>query len=101
MSAQVSWIIGCLESSGTYVHFIGDECRIVRLGSRRHAAEGPRIGTVRRPPRGVRKSEFARENWYDVWYPLLSPSPGTLKLGLQRRHRREMGGVRAQVPRGR
>jgi uncharacterized protein YeaO (DUF488 family) len=57
--------------------------RIVRLGSRRHAAEGLRIGTVRRPPRGVRKSDFARENWYDVWYPLLSPRPGTLKLGLR------------------
>ena len=57
--------------------------RIVRLGSRRHAAEGLRIGTVRRPPRGVRKSDYARENWYDVWYPLLSPRPGTLKLGLR------------------
>ena len=57
--------------------------RIVRLGSPRHPAEGPRIGTVRRPPRGVAKSEFARQNWYDVWYPLLSPSPGVLKLGLQ------------------
>ena len=57
--------------------------RIVRLGSPRHQAEGPRIGTVRRPPRGVAKSEFARQNWYDVWYPPLSPSPATLKLGLQ------------------
>ena len=57
--------------------------RIVRLGSRRHPAEGLRIGTVRRPPRGVSKSAFAREDWYDVWYPLLSPSPGTLKLGLR------------------
>ena len=56
--------------------------RIVRLGSRRHPSEGLRIGTVRRPPRGVRKSAFAREDWYDVWYPLLSPSPGTLNLGL-------------------
>lgn len=57
--------------------------RIVRLGSPRHPAEGPRIGTVRRPPRGVAKSEFAHQNWYDVWYPLLSPSPATLKLGQQ------------------
>ena len=57
--------------------------RIVRLGSDRTPGEGLRIGTVRRPPRGVRKSDFARENWYDVWYPLLSPRPGTLKLGLR------------------
>ena len=57
--------------------------RIVRLGSGRAPGEGPRIGTVRRPPRGVAKSEFARQNWYDVWYPLLSPSPATLKLGQQ------------------
>jgi uncharacterized protein YeaO (DUF488 family) len=54
--------------------------RIVRLGTRRQPAEGPRIGTVRRPPRGVAKSEFARQDWYDVWYPLLSPSPTTVKL---------------------
>jgi len=57
--------------------------RIVRLGTKRRPGEGPRIGTVRRPPRGVPKSEFARQDWYDVWYPLLSPSPATLKLGLQ------------------
>jgi uncharacterized protein YeaO (DUF488 family) len=57
--------------------------RIVRLGTRRQPGEGPRIGTVRRPPRGVAKSEFARQDWYDVWYPLLSPSPATLKLGQQ------------------
>ena len=47
--------------------------RIVRLGSAREKDEGPRIGTVRRPPRGVPKSEFARGNWYDVWYPNLAP----------------------------
>lgn len=57
--------------------------RIVRLGSARAANEGPRIGTVRRPPRGVPKAEFARQNWYDVWYPNLAPSPETLKLGQQ------------------
>jgi uncharacterized protein YeaO (DUF488 family) len=56
--------------------------RIVRLGSARSANEGPRIGTVRRPPRGVPKTEFARGNWYDVWYPNLAPSDATLKLGL-------------------
>jgi uncharacterized protein YeaO (DUF488 family) len=55
--------------------------RIVRLGSSRALDEGPRIGTVRRPPRGVPKSEFARQDWYDVWYPNLAPSAETMKLG--------------------
>lgn len=55
--------------------------RIVRLGSPRAAGEGLRIGTVRRPPRGVAKSEFAARDWYDVWFPNLSPSPATLALG--------------------
>ena len=44
--------------------------------------EGLRIGTVRRPPRGVPKHEFASQNWYDVWYPNLAPSAETMKLGL-------------------
>ena len=57
--------------------------RIVRLGTARVEGEGPRIGTVRRPPRGVPKTEFARENWYDVWYPILAPSVETMKLGQQ------------------
>ena len=48
--------------------------RIVRLGTPRHLKEGTRIGTVRRPPRGVRKERYAAEDWYDVWYPELSPS---------------------------
>ncbi|MBB5751304.1 DUF488 domain-containing protein [Prosthecomicrobium pneumaticum] len=48
--------------------------RIVRLGSPRQPGEGTRIGTVRRPPRGVRKALYASENWFDVWYPELSPS---------------------------
>jgi uncharacterized protein YeaO (DUF488 family) len=56
--------------------------RIVRLGSARAVNEGPRLGTVRRPPRGVPKSEFARRDFYDVWYPLLAPSAATLKLGM-------------------
>ena len=55
--------------------------RIVRLGTERAAGEGLRIGTVRRPPRGVPKSEFARQNWYDVWYPNLAPSAETMALG--------------------
>ncbi|RAS24785.1 DUF488 domain-containing protein [Paraburkholderia bryophila] len=48
--------------------------RIVRLGSPRAADEGLRIGTVRRPPRGVPKAEFASRDFYDVWLPNLSPS---------------------------
>ncbi len=55
--------------------------RIVRLGSERHPGEGLRVGTVRRPPRGVPKAEFASGNWYDVWYPNLAPSAETMKLG--------------------
>ena len=56
--------------------------RIVRLGTPRLPHEGPRIGTVRRPPRGVPKSEFAARDYYDVWFPNLSPSPGLVKLAL-------------------
>jgi len=55
--------------------------RIVRLGSPRTPNEGIRIGAVRRPPRGVPKSKFASQNWYDVWFPNLAPSVATLKLG--------------------
>lgn len=55
--------------------------RIVRLGTNRIPNEGIRIGTVRRPPRGVPKSEYGAQNWYDVWFPNLSPNPQTLKLG--------------------
>lgn len=55
---------------------------IVRLGSPRGRTEGLRIGTVRRPPRGVPKAKFSSENWYDVWYPNLAPSVATMKLGL-------------------
>ena len=54
---------------------------IVRLGSPRLEDEGLRIGTVRRPPRGVPKAEFAIQDWYDVWFPNLAPSPETMKLG--------------------
>ena len=53
--------------------------RIVRLGSPRHTKEGLRIGTVRRLPRGVRKEDYASENWFDVWYPVLSPSAELVK----------------------
>lgn len=54
--------------------------RIVQLGSPRHPDEGTRIGTVRRPPRGVPKAEFAARDFYDVWLPLLSPEPDTVKM---------------------
>jgi uncharacterized protein YeaO (DUF488 family) len=75
--------------------------RIVRLGTPRARDEGLRIGTVRRPPRGVPKSRFASDDWYDVWFPNLAPSLPTMKLGLaattakawagfERRYRAEM-----------
>jgi len=54
---------------------------VVRLGSDRIEGEGLRIGTVRRPPRGVPKAEFASQNWYDVWLPNLAPSAETMKIG--------------------
>ena len=55
--------------------------RVVRLGSPRAKNEGTRIGTVRRPPRGVPKTAFASQNWYDVWFPNLAPSVETMKSG--------------------
>jgi len=55
--------------------------RVVRLGSPRIPGEGTRIGTVRRPPRGVPKAQFSTQNWYDVWFPNLAPSIETMKLG--------------------
>jgi uncharacterized protein YeaO (DUF488 family) len=54
--------------------------RIVRLGSPRHAQEGLRLGTVRRPPRGVPKAQHAARDFYDVWLPNLAPSEALLKL---------------------
>ena len=54
--------------------------RVVRLGSARTGGEGVRIGTVRRPPRGVPKTKFSSQNWYDVWFPNLAPSVETMKL---------------------
>lgn len=75
--------------------------RVVQLGTPRHPQEGLRIGTVRRPPRGVPKTAFAAQDWYDMWYPNLAPSVDTMQLGQQahtpaewatfsRRYRREM-----------
>lgn len=55
---------------------------IVRLGTPRKRGEGLRLGTVRRPPRGVAKSDFARLDYYDVWFPNLSPSADLVKEAL-------------------
>jgi len=63
--------------------------RIVRLGTARAASEGTRLGTVRRPPRGVPKADFSRLDWYDVWFPTLAPSLPTMKLGLAAESERE------------
>jgi len=60
--------------------------RIVRLGSPRQVNEGLRLGTVRRPPRGVPKSEYASRDFYDVWLPNLSPSQELLKQGQSARN---------------
>ena len=79
---------------------------VVHLGSARAKGEGLRIGTVRRPPRGVSKAKFASENWYDVWLPDLAPSEATVKLGhkaesdvewkvFARRYAKEMAGPTA------
>ncbi len=81
--------------------------RIVRLGTPRTKSEGTRIGTVRRPPRGVPKAEFATRDWYDVWFPTLAPSAGTMKVGqdastpaqwaaFARKYRAEMKGPAAE-----
>jgi len=63
--------------------------RVVRLGSKRAKGEGLRIGTVRRPPRGVPKSEFAARDFYDVWLPQLAPSAELVKAALGAKNERE------------
>jgi uncharacterized protein YeaO (DUF488 family) len=63
--------------------------RIVRLGTPRRAGEGLRIGTVRRPPRGVPKSEIASRDWYDVWFPTVAPSQELVKMALAAKSERE------------
>ena len=82
--------------------------RIVQLGSPRDPAEGLRIGTVRRPPRGVRKEDYAARNYYDVWLPELAPSAPLVSWALsepftprrwavyERRYRQEMRQPAAQ-----
>jgi len=80
---------------------------IVRLGSPRKTGEGLRVGTVRMPPRGVRKSEFSSGNWYDVWFPNLAPSREIMKIAhaaenekdwdkFKRRYRSEMSAPSAE-----
>ena len=56
---------------------------ILQLGTPRRRGEGPRLGTVRRPPRGVPKRDFARLDYYDVWFPNLSPSPALVKEAMK------------------
>jgi uncharacterized protein YeaO (DUF488 family) len=68
---------------------------IVRLGSPRQRGEGTRIGTVRRPPRGVAKQDFARGDWYDVWFPALSPSQDLVKRALATQRDRSPASARA------
>ena len=63
--------------------------RVVRLGSPRVRGEGLRIGTVRRPPRGVARAEFAVRDFYDVWLPDLSPSEELVRLALRARSERD------------
>ena len=63
--------------------------RVVRLGTARRRGEGLRIGTVRRPPRGVAKSQYARQNWFDVWFPELAPSARIVKLAQAARTERQ------------
>jgi uncharacterized protein YeaO (DUF488 family) len=67
---------------------------IVQLGTPRKANEGLRIGTVRRPPRGVKKSDYAKENYYDVWYPNLSPSAALVKQALTAKDDRAINAFR-------
>lgn len=63
---------------------------VVRLGDARERGEGIRLGTVRRPPRGVTKADIARRNFYDVWLPELSPSPALVKRALSARTAAEL-----------
>jgi uncharacterized protein YeaO (DUF488 family) len=81
---------------------------VVRLGTARGAGEGLRLGTVRHPPRGVRKEDWARRDWFDVWLPDLAPSAELVSFALARpftpsrwatfarRYRREMQAPAAQ-----
>jgi len=76
--------------------------RVVRLGSKRAKGEGLRLGTVRRPPRGVHKADYARRDFYDIWLPELSPSAKLIARahkdweGFAKAYRREMAAPAAE-----
>ena len=76
--------------------------RVVRLGSKRAKGEGLRLGTVRRPPRGVRKADYARRDFYDAWLPELAPSAKLIARahkdwpGFVKSYRREMSAPAAR-----
>jgi uncharacterized protein YeaO (DUF488 family) len=72
---------------------------IVQLGTPRKAGEGLRLGTVRRPPRGVPKSDFARLDFYDVWFPNLSPSTELVQEALKAADEREWAAFRRKFRR--
>jgi uncharacterized protein YeaO (DUF488 family) len=72
---------------------------IVRLGTPRNAGEGLRLGTVRRPPRGVAKNDFARLDYYDVWFPNLSPSAELVHEAMQAGGEREWAAFRRKFRR--
>ena len=74
--------------------------RVVRLGTPRLGGEGTRIGTVRRPPRGVPKTEFSAGNWYDVWFPNLAPSVEVMKRGLAARSPAQWAAFTRKYPAG-
>lgn len=88
-------------------HCVRMSVRTVRLGTPRLPQEGLRIGTVRRPPRGVPKERFSEDDGYDVWFPTLAPTQETVKLGqgadtalewraFERRYRKEMSSPAAK-----
>jgi uncharacterized protein YeaO (DUF488 family) len=103
-SAHAIGATSCAGDTGAYglvaLH-AGDavSVRIVRLGSPRLPGEGTRIGTVRRPPRGVRREAYAARDYYDVWLPTLAPSPETVKLGLAATTPREWAAFEARYRR--
>ena len=72
--------------------------RIVRLGSERSREEGLRIGTVRRPPRGVPKTEYAAQNWFDVWLPNVAPTPELMKIGQAAQSEKAWAVSRQKIP---
>jgi uncharacterized protein YeaO (DUF488 family) len=73
--------------------------RVVRLGTKRAPGEGPRLGTVRRPPRGVPKARFARDAWYDAWLPELAPSEALVKQALRAETEKEWNAFAAKYRR--